>query len=266
MVNPASVDSKSVLVNDFSKSMMSSSRGDMINVKLKIIGDPEFIKQDDLFLNPANNPGSSSDNAVDPKTNSIIYDAAEVHVLLTFRTPIDFNPEDGLMDFAPSKYSVFSGVYKVITVENEFTRGQFTQSLDLVRLFDQPEWDSIDGAKIKGTDQRRRYPVTVAEATSPEPSEETAPETTVVENTTTSGEYDEFAGLDDAIARQRDEQNGADEFAGIDEAVARNDLSNYYEYEPTGEMSTEQLDLRMALEDAPTLDYGTDEETELGLT
>lgn len=148
MVNPASPDSKGVLINDFSKSMMSNSRGDMITVNLKIIGDPELIKQDDIFYNPANNPNQKKDIAVDPISNSIIFDAGEVFALLKFKTPVDINDTTGLMKFQNFHTSVFSGVYKIITVENMFERGQFTQALQLVRMFDQPDYDTLEAPSI----------------------------------------------------------------------------------------------------------------------
>ena len=163
MVNPASTDSKAVLVNDFSKSAMSSSRGDMINVKLKIIGDPELIKQDDMFFNPANNPNPNT-GMVDPKSNSIVFDAGEVFALLEFRTPTDFNQETGLAEFDQTGVtSVFSGLYKIITVENEFTHGQFTQTLDMIRLFDQPEYDTLQGSEIKTNKERQPENKTIAD-------------------------------------------------------------------------------------------------------
>ena len=247
-VNPASVDSKAVLVNDFSKSMMSSSRGDMVNVKLKIIGDPELIKQDDIFKNPENNPSKSGTEnlPIDPATNSILYDTSEVFALLTFRTPVDYDPETGLSRFDKTEYSVFSGVYKIITVENEFTRGQFTQSLDLVRLFDQPAWDTLESSRIKKKDERVEDPTTIEEANSPPPSKDTAEEPELLggpedyadeeegsdEPELLGGgeedtgpillgggeeEYDEFAGLDQAIADQqarlRDDLQDAEEIS-----------------------------------------------------
>lgn len=256
-VNPASVDSKGVLVNDFSKSMMSSSRGDMINVKLKIIGDPELIKQDDIFQNPENNPKAMDDLAVDPKTNSIIYDTTEVFALLTFRTPVDYDPSNGLMKFDETEYSVFSGVYKIITVENEFARGQFTQSLDLVRLFDQPGWDTLQSSRIKRKDPRAEEAKTIDQAVSPDPSEDTAEEPillggpddyaneeegsdepVLLSGPDDQGPTDEFGDLDGAIARQQ----AFDEFGDLDAAVARqqarlkDDIANA----PTGEINTNE--------------------------
>ena len=139
--NPASPDPTGVLVNDFHKSMLSSSRGDMINVNLKIVGDPEFIKQDDVYFNPSNNPLQGAQILVD-KHNSLVYDAAEIFALLIFRTPVDIDDNTGLMNFDPkSTTSSFSGLYKVITVDHEFQSGQFTQSLNLIRIWDQVKYD-----------------------------------------------------------------------------------------------------------------------------
>jgi hypothetical protein len=123
-------DDKSVAAADLYKSMMSSSRGDMINVKLKIAGDPEFIKQDDFYI---------SDSTDEIVNGSLATDSGEVFVYLRFRSPSDIIQETGLMDFTTYSDTVFSGIYKVITVENIFERGQFTQVLDLVRMFDQPK-------------------------------------------------------------------------------------------------------------------------------
>ena len=136
IVNPANPDSKSVLVNDFYQNALSSSRGDMVNVKLKILGDPEFIKQDDIFFNPRTNPDQNTNQHID-KNGSILFDQAERFALLTFETPVDIDPESGLM-VKDTKYqtSSFSGIYKIITIENTFTGGVFTQLLDLVRIFD----------------------------------------------------------------------------------------------------------------------------------
>lgn len=189
MVNSASPDSKGTLVNDLAKSMMTSSRGDMINVKLKIFGDPEMIKQDDVYYNPANNPSQRADQAIDPKSGSIIFDKSEVFVLLKFKSPVDFDPASGLMEWGTVETSVFSGIYRIITVDNEFSRGMFTQTLDLIRMFDQSEYDTLEGSEIKSkksTDERKKNPTTVAET-----------------QATVPGESDEFTGVDQAVAEQK---------------------------------------------------------------
>jgi len=148
-------DEKSVAAADLYKSMMSSSRGDMINVKLKIAGDPEFIKQDDFYI---------SDATGELANGSLTTDTSEVFVYLRFRSPSDLIQETGLMDFNTYEDTVFSGIYKVITVENVFERGQFTQSLDLVRMFDQPSDQADGGGGSKMSEERIFVPAGASES------------------------------------------------------------------------------------------------------
>ena len=159
MPTSGSPDSKSVLVNDFAKSMLSSSRGDMINVKLKIIGDPEFIKQDDVYFNPANNPASGVPKFTDRLNGSLIFDASEIYALLTFTTPVDWDPVTGLMSLNAMSDSAFNGLYRVIQVENNFAQGQFTQTLDMIRIFDEDTSAAANGASQA---ERATDPLTIA--------------------------------------------------------------------------------------------------------
>jgi hypothetical protein len=48
---------------------------------------------------------------------------------------------------------VFSGIYKVLTVQSEFRSGQFTQTLNLVRLPNQTEYDYVNQPQ-NSNDQR----------------------------------------------------------------------------------------------------------------
>jgi hypothetical protein len=132
----ANLSKEAVAAGDLYKSMMSSSRGDMINVRLKIAGDPELIKQDDIFISP-NRMGTEV-----MVGNSVNMDAGEVHAYLTFKTPEDINMNTGLYDGLDSGRNAFSGIYKIVTVDNEFSRGQFTQTLEMIRLFDQEDQTS----------------------------------------------------------------------------------------------------------------------------
>lgn len=152
--DPASVDELSVLINDFSEASMSGSRGDMINVQLKIVGDPQLIKQDDIMYNPFNGV-SQTPGLVDPNSNSIVFDAGEVFALLEFKTPTDFNEATGLMDFEKAEISVFSGLYKILTVDNEFRSGMFTQTLNLIRLFNQETFDTVVSEPVQ-SDERAK--------------------------------------------------------------------------------------------------------------
>ena len=121
-----------VTSQDILRTQLIDSRGDMLNLKLKIIGDPTFIKQDDIFYDQGLTliPGLLTPNY------SISTDRTELYVQVNFRSPIDYDETTGLANPNQSlySYSVFSGIYKVITVDNVFSRGQFIQTLDLVRL------------------------------------------------------------------------------------------------------------------------------------
>lgn len=119
-------------------SVYTSARGDMLNVRLKIIGDPHFIKQDDILVNP-------SDPDYDSKTSqqlltdvgSLVMDAGAIYARIRFRTPVDIDDDTGLLR-ENTRYSdsKFSGMYQILKVDSEFRSGKFEQTLDLIRLPD----------------------------------------------------------------------------------------------------------------------------------
>lgn len=121
---------------DVMKSIYSHARGDMINLKLKIIGDPEFIKTDDIFYNVGNVNAIDGEDTQAPD-GSILMDRGDIFVLVTWKTPVDIDYENtGLPDFTRYQYSVFDGVFKVVKVNSEFKSGKFEQSLELIRYHD----------------------------------------------------------------------------------------------------------------------------------
>jgi hypothetical protein len=105
---------------------MNNSRGDMLSLKLEIIGDPDFIKQDDLFYTQS--VGMSKVN------NSIGTDDGQINVKLNFKLPHDWTRDKGLL--TPSTDTVFDGLYRVLRVDSTFERGMFKQSLEMIRLYD----------------------------------------------------------------------------------------------------------------------------------
>jgi hypothetical protein len=116
------------------QSQYTSAAGDMINLKMQILGDPHFIKQDDIFYSPAviKTPGQQFVE----DTGSLTMDEGEIYCEVTFKTPTDVNDKTGLYDLnTAGKYrkSEFSGYYKVLTVESTFANGKFLQTLNLVR-------------------------------------------------------------------------------------------------------------------------------------
>jgi hypothetical protein len=130
----------------FKESMYSGARGDMLNVKLSIIGDPDFIKQDDILYNPGTS--SAAGQFLKGNSGSLNMDTGEIFCQLTFNTPVDVDEQTGLLR-KNSKYYVsnFSGTYKIVTVESEFRGGKFTQSLDLIRVQNLPGDGTIATAK-----------------------------------------------------------------------------------------------------------------------
>ena len=69
---------KSTAASDLANSLLLGSRGDMIELDLKIIGDPHFIKQDDVFYS---RPGKNQNTALTPN-NSLYMDTGELLSLI----------------------------------------------------------------------------------------------------------------------------------------------------------------------------------------
>ncbi len=140
---------KNIASADLKNSLFLDSRGDMIELDLKIIGDPLFIKQDDIFYN---RPKPGENQALTPN-KSLYTDTGELYIFVNFLSPIDYNEEKGLAEIKANDilgleetqietsnlgYSNFSGVYKLITVDSTFVRGKFEQNLRMAKvLFDQ---------------------------------------------------------------------------------------------------------------------------------
>lgn len=139
------------IIADLKTSIYTSTRGDMLNIKLQIIGDPAWIKQDDVYYNP----GSPEVYKKQTETitrggetipinpfGQVIFDSGQVYVKLNVRNAVDINDDKGIVNkqdlLQNGKYTngTFSGVYKVMTVQSSFSRGQFTQTLDLIRMPD----------------------------------------------------------------------------------------------------------------------------------
>ncbi len=120
----------------FHDNILGSGSVDLVEVKLQIFGDPYFIVDSGM--------GNWTDTASDlneTSTGQIEYQRSECDVILNFRTPIDYNPETGGMIYPEDTVPVsqFSGLYKVISIENNISGGVFTQELTLLRRRGQPE-------------------------------------------------------------------------------------------------------------------------------
>jgi hypothetical protein len=110
-----------------------TSASGMLNLDLKIIGDPYYIAQSGMG-NYTSAPTQFSNLNTD---GSVSYQASEVDIKVNFRTPVDLNQSTGLYDFGKSTKSApvltWSGLYRVTHATSYFDNGQFTQTLKGVR-------------------------------------------------------------------------------------------------------------------------------------
>jgi hypothetical protein len=122
------VDKKSMAVEDLTESLMSRGPGDMTIIKMEIIGDPEFIKQDGLFGDVVDKTKKKTAN------ESLITDYERIIVNFDFNYPTDWTHEEGLLK--PNRQTVFEGLYAVTRVDSTFERGNFKQTLEMYRLYE----------------------------------------------------------------------------------------------------------------------------------
>ena len=131
---------------------LTNPRADMVLITMQILGDPAWLGQSQFIpATPTNSNGSSTDNNIDffrggkstniwnPDLKCFNYDVAEPVLNLTFKTPQDFNDKTGIYELSSSPQGVFSGLYKVVQIDNSFTDGQFTQTLTMVRFNNQDQ-------------------------------------------------------------------------------------------------------------------------------
>lgn len=116
--------SSSMVARQFHDKLLNSSV-DLLSANLEIMGDPYFLSDsgtgnyDSL---PGMNPYITDDGQID-------YQTGEVDIIVNFKTALDYN-NDGTMTLHTEN---FSGLYKVLAVTSNFSNGNFTQTLTLLR-------------------------------------------------------------------------------------------------------------------------------------
>lgn len=149
-------DAVAVALGTITDSIYSGPNGEMLTVNMKIIGDPTLVKQDDLFINigqyydPAGKNERSDGiklgqshhrGATDQSlnNNAIVTDAGEVLAWVQVLMPPDIDENTGGLRLGAGASSVnsFTGVYKIMEVQNEFSQGKFVQTLVLIRYQEQ---------------------------------------------------------------------------------------------------------------------------------
>jgi hypothetical protein len=184
-------DEVGMAVASVAESVYSSARGEMLNVNMKIIGDPAFIKQDDMFTGvaralataEANNSSSGlagKDSTIDAtkslenNNNSLLMDEGDLLVWVNLRLPVDMDTQTGgVRKEQVGDISGFTGVYKVLTIENEFSRGQFTQNLQMVRYMDQPadeDYRKFNSERLTSSEGANRGVAAVDNQNNPPPN------------------------------------------------------------------------------------------------
>lgn len=148
--NPQNRTAEDYSVSSVSRSLYSAyPRGDMLNIRMKIVGDPAFIKQDDIYYNPMQSGYGAVVKKVDaagaPPINNqgqIIFDHEEVYVQILVKSAVDIDDATGItnktvqLSNGQVANGTFSGLYKVMTVDSEFKQGKFEQTLNLIRMPD----------------------------------------------------------------------------------------------------------------------------------
>lgn len=117
------------LANDNMDNILNNPGADMIVLKLNIVGDPDWIPQDRSVL-PRGTSSSGNSYMIN---GSLAVDNHDVFVNLKFKTPRDYNNKTGVMDLSTNNNSFIQGLYRVISIENVFEGGKFSQELTMYR-------------------------------------------------------------------------------------------------------------------------------------
>jgi hypothetical protein len=121
-------NSMKTVASSVANNIYSDTMGDMITVEFTILGDPQWIKQDDIYWNPL---GAASQLTQPYANGSFTMDAGQTFVRLSFKTPVDFDDTTGLNRNNPDiPQLLVQGIYNVIKVTSHFDGGVFTQRLE----------------------------------------------------------------------------------------------------------------------------------------
>ena len=154
---------------------------DMVNIRMEILGDPSWISQSQFIPLSAKNfktgEGIYEDTDINywrankgriwnDQLKCYNTDVAEPIILLNFRMPTDFNDITGVYELQKNQSAEFSGLYRVIQVENNFVDGQYRSVLHLTRFNNQGVIisDPVPTATVTDVDGKISEITTVREA------------------------------------------------------------------------------------------------------
>jgi hypothetical protein len=103
---------------------------DMLSPTIKILGDPYYLADSGMGNYTSTESNHDNINA----DHSMNYQSGEVDIVVNFRTPLDIDHSVGKYNFGPTQIlEQFSGLYRVNQCTSHFSRGKFTQELQLLR-------------------------------------------------------------------------------------------------------------------------------------
>lgn len=121
-----------LVAENFQKAFISGSSADMVTVDLEILGDPYWLVDSGIanYFSTAQSEKSQITN-----DGTMHYEAGNIYIYLTFKTPADINEKKGTYDFSVAgKESPFGGLYRITSVENFFNDGFWKQKLKCLRM------------------------------------------------------------------------------------------------------------------------------------
>ena len=117
---------------------------DMVNLNLKIVGDPYYIANSGVGNYTI---ASTAQNITE--TGDVDFQSSEVDILINIKSPTDIAQTTGLYDFRKTETTnMFKGFYKLLRVVSTFKEGQFTQQLSGYRRMGQDTDYNADGSRL----------------------------------------------------------------------------------------------------------------------
>ena len=126
------INSKDQLIRARAKDLFSSVMSDgvdLVDLDLRIVGDPAWIPTSDAYWQDKVRKGESYTTPFMPD-GTINYNLTPPFIQLNLRTPVDYNETTGLQNPDQAGNSSFSGVYRITQVESTFSGGVFQQRLN----------------------------------------------------------------------------------------------------------------------------------------
>lgn len=140
---PGTQDVARRVAETLKNAILNQGTGDMTKINLDIIGDPYWIS-DSGMGNYLGDEYNGNPYLMRDAGGSVNYQGADTHIRIIFRTPVEPNlgtsGVGGLYNFPPNEpINPYSGIYKVLYVNNKFSDGKFTQSIEATRMPNQPQ-------------------------------------------------------------------------------------------------------------------------------